>query len=139
MSRGRLIIVDDEPVILRLLASVFEGEGYDLVTCSDGRSALAAIDAGVDVLLTDKNLPDVGGLELLEHAEQTLLAYAALPRDAVADSKLVARGPLLRRMEAERADELKLVVDTLLSDAVQANIGGYLAALKKRAAAKKAE
>ncbi|MCB9678420.1 MAG: hybrid sensor histidine kinase/response regulator [Alphaproteobacteria bacterium] len=70
MSRGRLIIVDDEPVILRLLASVFEGEGYDLVTCADGRSAMEAIDAGVDVLLTDKNLPDVGGLELLEHAKQ---------------------------------------------------------------------
>ncbi|MEZ4318988.1 MAG: ATP-binding protein [Myxococcota bacterium] len=70
MTRGRLIIVDDEPVILRLLASVFDGEGYDLVTCSDGRSALEAIDIGVDVLLTDKNLPDVGGLELLEHAKR---------------------------------------------------------------------
>ena len=31
MSPGRLIIVDDEPVILRLLSSVFEGEGYEIV------------------------------------------------------------------------------------------------------------
>ncbi len=70
MTTGRLIIVDDEPVILRLLASIFDDQDYDLVTCSDGRSALAAIDEGVDVLLTDKNLPDVGGLELLEHAKR---------------------------------------------------------------------
>lgn len=70
MTRGRLIIVDDEPVILRLLTSVFEDEGFDLVSCADGRSAVAAIDVGVDVLLTDKNLPDVGGLELLEHAKR---------------------------------------------------------------------
>jgi C4-dicarboxylate-specific signal transduction histidine kinase len=70
VSRGRLIIVDDEPVILRLLASIFDDEEYELVTCADGRSAIAAIDEGVDVLLTDKNLPDVGGLELLEHAKR---------------------------------------------------------------------
>lgn len=70
MSAGRLIIVDDEPVILRLLSQVFDGEGYEVVACPDGRTALDAIDVGVDVLLTDKNLPDVGGLELLEHAKR---------------------------------------------------------------------
>lgn len=71
MHNGRLIIVDDEPVILRLLASVFGDEGYDLVACPDGATARAAIDAGCDVLLTDKNLPDIGGLELMEHAKRT--------------------------------------------------------------------
>ena len=33
------------------------------------REALAAIEEGVDVLLTDKNLPDVGGMELLREAK----------------------------------------------------------------------
>lgn len=70
-DKPRLIIVDDEPVILNLLSSVFEGEPYDVVACKDGREALAAMSDGVDVLLTDKNLPDVGGLELLRHAKQT--------------------------------------------------------------------
>jgi len=67
--RGRLIIVDDEPVILNLLSSVFaDEEGLEVVTCGDGASAVAAIEAGVDVLLTDKNLPDIGGLELARMA-----------------------------------------------------------------------
>lgn len=62
---ARVIIVDDEPVVLNLLAAVFEGEPeIEVVRCPDGTSALAAMARGVDVLLTDKNLPDVGGLEL---------------------------------------------------------------------------
>jgi C4-dicarboxylate-specific signal transduction histidine kinase len=70
-ERGRLIIVDDEPVILNLLRSVFDGESYDVLAFPDGRSALEAMEAGgVDVLLTDKNLPDIGGLELLRHAKR---------------------------------------------------------------------
>lgn len=68
--RGRLIIVDDEPVILDLLASLF-ADTHDVVPCSDGRTALQAMEeGGVDVMLTDKNLPDMGGLELLGHAKR---------------------------------------------------------------------
>lgn len=67
--QGRLIIVDDEPVILKLLVSVFADEpDLDVVACPDGASALEAMASGLDVLLTDKNLPDVGGLELAAKA-----------------------------------------------------------------------
>ena len=65
----RLIIVDDEPVILSLLCSVFEDQPYQVVSCKDGKSAWAAMDEGVDILLTDKNLPDINGLELSERAK----------------------------------------------------------------------
>lgn len=71
MAEGRLIIVDDEPVVLDLLAAVFQGEdGLEVVRCPDGKRALEAMAAGVDVLLTDKNLPDVGGLELARRARE---------------------------------------------------------------------
>ena len=68
---GRLVIVDDEPVILELLSTVFEDEPYEVVAVPDGAGARAAFaNGGVDVLLTDKNLPDIGGLELLQHAKR---------------------------------------------------------------------
>jgi C4-dicarboxylate-specific signal transduction histidine kinase len=68
--RRRLVIVDDEPVILELLSSLFD-ESYDVVPCRSGQEALRAMESGgVDVLLTDKNLPDLGGLELLDHARR---------------------------------------------------------------------
>ena len=66
---ARLIIVDDEPVVLHLLSAVFEGlEGIEVVQCATGREALSAMEKGVDILLTDKNLPDIGGLELAKRA-----------------------------------------------------------------------
>jgi len=57
-------------VILSLLRTLFSDEAYDTVFCADGRSALQAMEEGVDVLLTDKNLPDVGGLELVRRASE---------------------------------------------------------------------
>jgi C4-dicarboxylate-specific signal transduction histidine kinase len=66
---ARLIVVDDEPVVLNLVAGLFQGEsGVETIRCRDGAEALAAMERGVDVLLTDKNLPDLGGLELARAA-----------------------------------------------------------------------
>ncbi len=71
MGSGRLIVVDDEPVILNLLVSIFDDEPWEVTSCADGNAALQAMkEGGVDVLLTDKNLPDIGGLELLQHARE---------------------------------------------------------------------
>ncbi len=66
--RGRLIIVDDEPVILSLLTSVFADTELEVVSCPAGQEAVEAMAEGVDVLLTDKNLPDISGLEVARHA-----------------------------------------------------------------------
>jgi len=68
-ERPRLLIVDDEPVILQILKAVFEDEPYDLFMASSGAEAMERMQAqGVDLLLTDKNLPDINGLELLKAA-----------------------------------------------------------------------
>ncbi len=69
-SPGRLVLVDDEPAILDLLTSLFR-EGWEVSAFTRGADALARLRSGpFDVLLTDKNLPDVGGLDLLGHARK---------------------------------------------------------------------
>ncbi len=69
-SLGRLVLVDDEPAILDLLTSLFR-EGWEVSAFTRGADALARLRSGpFDVLLTDKNLPDVGGLDLLGHARK---------------------------------------------------------------------
>ncbi len=66
-----LLIVDDEPVILQILKAVFEDEPYRLSMANSGHEALDLMEReGVDLLLTDKNLPDVNGLELLKAAKR---------------------------------------------------------------------
>lgn len=68
-ARRRLIIVDDEPVLLRLLMELFDSQ-LDVVGCGSVAEARVAMARGVDVLLTDKNLPDGSGLDLLAEARQ---------------------------------------------------------------------
>jgi signal transduction histidine kinase len=66
-----LVIVDDEPVILQVLKAVLEKEPYRLTLAATGAEARDIIRReGVDLLITDKNLPDINGLELLKLAKE---------------------------------------------------------------------
>ncbi|MCB9759174.1 MAG: hybrid sensor histidine kinase/response regulator [Alphaproteobacteria bacterium] len=70
-ARKHLVVVDDEPVILQILTAVFDDGPWRVSTCSTGNEALRLMRTeGVDILLTDKNLPDVNGLELLRFAKE---------------------------------------------------------------------
>ncbi len=66
-----LLFVDDEPVILQILRAVFEDEPHRLTCVGTGAEALRILDEqGCDVLLTDKNLPDCSGIDLLRAARE---------------------------------------------------------------------
>jgi signal transduction histidine kinase len=66
-----LLIVDDEPVILQILKAVFEDEPVRLSCVGTGADARRIIEEqGCDLLITDKNLPDINGLELLRLAKE---------------------------------------------------------------------
>lgn len=69
--RKHLLIVDDEPVILQILKAVFEDEPYRLTAVGTGTEARRVIEQqGCDLLITDKNLPDISGLELLRYVKE---------------------------------------------------------------------
>lgn len=69
--QAHLLIVDDEPVILQILRAVFEDQPYRVTTVATGSDARAVIaEQGCDILVTDKNLPDIGGLDLLRLAKE---------------------------------------------------------------------
>ena len=59
----KVLVVDDDPVIVRLLRVNFEMEGYDVVTAFDGEEGLAAARAErPDVVVSDIMMPNVDGL-----------------------------------------------------------------------------
>ncbi len=69
-GRKHLLIVDDEPVILQILKAVFDDEPVRLTCVSNGTDALRVMEEqGCDLLISDKNLPDVNGMELLKAAK----------------------------------------------------------------------
>lgn len=66
MTGERLLVVDDEPAIRRLLRGALERSGYAVVEAADARSALAAFDpVPPDAVLLDLGLPDRDGIELV--------------------------------------------------------------------------
>ncbi len=70
IEKKHLLIVDDEPVILQILKAVFEEEPWRVTLVGTGAEAERILHSErVDLLLTDKNLPDVSGLELLRIAK----------------------------------------------------------------------
>ncbi|MBP2264696.1 two-component system KDP operon response regulator KdpE [Pseudarthrobacter sp. PvP004] len=57
-----ILIVDDDPHIVRALAITLKGQGYTVVTATDGQSALhSAAQRPVSVMILDLGLPDMDG------------------------------------------------------------------------------
>jgi len=65
MTGARVLVVDDEPQILRSLRAILAGHGYDVVTAAAGEPALEEVARRMpDVVLLDLMLPGIDGLEV---------------------------------------------------------------------------
>ena len=75
----RILVIDDEPSIVRLVAAYLEPEGYEVHTATDGPSGLKAARAfKPDVVILDIMLPGMDGLELLAHLRRESQVYVIL-------------------------------------------------------------
>ena len=62
----RVLVVDDEPSILRVVAANLRARGYEALTAASGNDALTVVETQQpDCIVLDLGLPDVGGLEVL--------------------------------------------------------------------------
>jgi DNA-binding response OmpR family regulator len=67
VDRGnpRILVVEDDDNVRRLVAAYLEGEGYDVAQAVDGPSGLADAESGQpDLLILDLMLPGIDGLEI---------------------------------------------------------------------------
>jgi len=63
-----ILVIDDDPVVCRLASHILELAGYSVVTLNNGREALHALEASTpDLVITDIMMPDMNGIELLQH------------------------------------------------------------------------
>ena len=71
MSRGLVLIVDDEPDMVENCARILKREGYECLAANDGRRALEILEsARPDLLLTDLKMPELDGMALLRRAHE---------------------------------------------------------------------
>ncbi|MEX2393385.1 MAG: response regulator [Actinomycetota bacterium] len=63
----RVLVVDDDPQVLKLLRVNFELEGYDVIEAASGQEAIrAARTKRPDVIVCDVMMPGMDGFEVLE-------------------------------------------------------------------------
>jgi CheY-like chemotaxis protein len=89
----RILYVEDNPMVARVVKETLEAERWEVETCADGTAALAQVagEARYDLLLLDYDLPGVDGIQLTQHArgldhrsQTPIVILSAMPIDAAA-------------------------------------------------------
>ena len=86
MDRPSILLIEDDPQIVGVLTSLLEGDGFDVRACLDGETGLQEAAAhGCDVVVLDRMLPRLDGMEVLQrlrHAgcDKPVLVLSALGR-----------------------------------------------------------
>jgi two-component system KDP operon response regulator KdpE len=64
-ARLKILVIDDEPPIRKLLRMGLSTQGYDVLEAPSGKTGLELLAQNPDLIILDLGLPDVEGLELL--------------------------------------------------------------------------
>ena len=79
MPNAKILVVDDEPSILKLVTAYLQSEGYDFMTAEDGISALKAVRSyRPDIIILDIMLPGMDGIEVLGQLRRESDAYVIM-------------------------------------------------------------
>jgi CheY-like chemotaxis protein len=101
-----ILVVDDDPMLLRMTDIVLRDGGYRVIMATDGASALRAIerDAGaIDLVILDRRMPGMDGLEVLERIRRrgsdmrVLLVTGYAPESATDDASADGVTALLQK------------------------------------------
>ena len=106
MSKNtKFLVVDDFSTMRRIIKNLLQDLGYqNVVEADDGKTALPVLQAGgIDVLITDWNMPGMPGLELLKAVRS--------------DEKLARMPVLMLTAEAKREQ---------IIEAAQEGVSGYV-------------
>ncbi len=74
-SNGRILIVDDEPDVRKVVRMSLEKAGYDVLEAEDGEKAIATLSEGennllLDVIISDIRMPKINGVEAINYFQQ---------------------------------------------------------------------
>lgn len=120
-----ILIVEDDKIALDLYSKTLKQEGYNIITASNGKSAIEkAAEQNWDIMLLDILLPDIDGLEVLKTIKsknnlknKKILLLTNLKREAVAKQafNLGAEGYLIKSEIASPKKLIKEISTVIIS------------------------
>lgn len=102
MKGGRILVIDDEPMVREAVGRMLVAEGYAVDLAADGNAALVLLDAAPpDVILLDLMMPGMNGWDFVaklrerpEYANVPVIIHSSAPDRAPAGVDSVLRKPL---------------------------------------------
>jgi len=71
MEKKKILVVDDDPAILRLLSTNLKARGYEVVTAANGEESLEAVQRDfIDLIILDIMMPKVDGVEVCRRTRE---------------------------------------------------------------------
>jgi CheY-like chemotaxis protein len=108
VSRGRVLVVDDDPAIREVVADILEMENYVVDLAKDGRAALERLrEHRPDVVLLDLMMPVMDGWQFLEAEDCDGLAIIVM--SAAANAATLRGNPNVRGFLPKPFDLIELL------------------------------
>ena len=70
-SIPKVLIIEDDPLVLKGFETILKQDGYDIQTSDNGKKALELIEKeNFDIVLTDLNMDDISGIDVLKNVKK---------------------------------------------------------------------
>ena len=86
----KILIVEDDPVMMMLLTHSVKDFGYVIISAADGKEAIQSINKeSPDIIITDLTIPIISGLEIISYVKDfpgkiiSVILISAMPKNAL--------------------------------------------------------
>jgi YesN/AraC family two-component response regulator len=120
-KKGKILVLDDEQIVLDSVSRVLEGENYEVRTARGGEQAMEILKEGrTDALITDLKMPGMSGLEAMEALAEidpdlSMIMLTAYPTIDTA-VKAMKMGAVDYLRKPFTPDQLTALVDKVMDD-----------------------
>jgi DNA-binding NtrC family response regulator len=126
-EKANILLVDDEPGMLRYIRTLLEVDDYKVQTATTGEEAIAAVQKGLrpDLVLMDLLMPGIDGLQTLEQLRQIQPGVKVVMLSCVGDTRKVVQAMRLGAHDYLTKPFQKAELDTVIDQCLGTNQQNY--------------
>ncbi len=126
-NKSKVLLVDDEPGMLRYIRTLLEVEDYKVETASTGEEALERVKKGLvpDLVLLDLLMPGIDGLQTLEQLRQAQPGIKVVMLSCVTDTRKVVQAIRLGAVDYLTKPFQKAELDKVIDQCLGTNQQNY--------------